>query len=153
MARRSPDSGRQRKTENDRSLTGSSQAREFRALLVEDNPDVRFALSRFFTRRRWVVEEVVNGQDALDRLRSKAADYYSLIISDVKMPVVSGIELHAILSNEMPALLPKFIFSTGDSSAEDVSEFVSRTNCIVIPKPFELALLDKILNGIEQAGA
>lgn len=134
-------------------MTGSSPAREFRALLVEDNPAIRFALSRYFIRRRWLVEEVVNGREALDKLRTAPVDYYDLIISDVKMPSVSGIELHAILSDEMPALLSKFIFSTGDSSAEDVAEFISRTNCTVIPKPFELKLLDKILNGIEQAGA
>ncbi len=153
MDRRSPDFGPRRNTAVDRSLTGSTPAREFRALLVEDNPAIRFALSRYFTRRRWVVDEVVNGKEALDRLRSAPIDRYDLIISDVKMPVVSGIELHAILSDEMPSLLPKFIFSTGDSSAEDVSEFVSRTNCTVIAKPFELTLLDKILHGIEQAGA
>lgn len=134
-------------------MTGSTPAREFRALIVEDNPAIRFALSRYFSRRRWLIDEVENGKDALDRLRSSPTDHYDLIISDVKMPVVSGIELHAILSDEMPALLPKFIFSTGDASADDVSEFISRTNCTVIPKPFELSLLDKILNGIEQAGA
>lgn len=153
MGRPSQDSGPPRNTEVGRSLTGSPPAREFRVLLVEDNPAIRFALSRYFARRHWLAEEVVNGQDALDKLRSAPADHYDLVISDVKMPVVSGIELHAILSDEMPALLPKFIFSTGDSSAEDVSEFVSRTNCTVIPKPFELSLLDKILTGIEQAGA
>ncbi len=134
-------------------MTGSTQAREFRALVVEDNPAIRFALSRYFTRRHWLVEEVVNGKDALDRLRAESPDHYDLIISDVKMPVVSGIELHAVLSDEMPSLLPKFIFSTGDSSADAVSEFISRTNCTVIPKPFELTLLDRILNGIEQTGA
>ncbi len=134
-------------------MTGSTPAREFRALVVEDNPAIRVALSRYFTRRHWLVEKVVNGKDALDRLRAESADYYDLIISDVKMPVVSGIELHAILSEEMPSLLPKFIFSTGDSSADDVSEFISRTNCTVIPKPFELTMLDRILNGIEQTGA
>ncbi len=58
-----------------------------------------------------------------------------------------------MLSDEMPSLLPKFLFTTGDSSSEDVSEFIARTNCTVIPKPFELSLLDTILNGIEQAGA
>lgn len=96
---------------------------------------------------------MINGSDALDKLRAADASYFDLIISDVKMPVVSGIELYAILSDEMPHLLPRFILSTGDGGAEDVSEFVSRTNCIVIPKPFELSRLDTILRGIEQAGA
>lgn len=95
----------------------------------------------------------MNGGDALDKLRSADPDYFDLIISDVKMPGISGIELHAILKDEMPHLLPRFVFSTGDSSSEDVSEFIARTNCTVIPKPFELALLDTILAGIEQAGA
>lgn len=125
----------------------------YRALIVEDQPAIRFALSRYFARRKWVVDEVVDGGAALDRLRRADRSYYDLIISDVKMPGVSGIELHSILTDEMPDLLPKFIFSTGDSSAEDVSEFVSRTNCIVISKPFELTLLDTILKRIEQAGA
>lgn len=128
-------------------------AREFRALIVEDQPAIRFALSRYFTRRKWLVDQVVNGKDALDHLRASPPDHYDLIISDVKMPVVSGIELHAILADEMPEMLPRFVFSTGDASSEDVSEFISRTNCTVIPKPFELSLLDTILNGIEQAGA
>ena len=134
-------------------MTGSKPARNFRALLVEDQPAIRFALSRYFSRRKWLVDEVVNGAEALQRLRQSEPDYYDLIISDVKMPVVSGIELHAILSDELPHLLKNFIFSTGDASAEDVSEFISRTNCTVIPKPFELSLLDTILDGIEQAGA
>lgn len=131
-------------------MTGS---RSYRALIVEDQPEIRFALSRYFTRRKWVVDEVVDGSAALDRLRKADRSYYDLIISDVKMPGVSGIELHSIITGEMPDLLPKFIFSTGDSFAEDVSEFVSRTNCTVISKPFELTLLDTILKRIEQAGA
>ena len=95
----------------------------------------------------------MNGHDALEKLRAAPPSHYDLIISDVKMPVVSGIELHAILKDEMPHLLPKFVFSTGDSSSEDVSEFIALTNCTVIPKPFELTLLDTILAGIEQAEA
>lgn len=96
---------------------------------------------------------MANGSDALTRLRTVDASHFDLVICDVKMPIVSGIELHAILTDELPHLLPKFIFSTGDSFADDVSELISRTNCTVIPKPFELSLLDKILHGIEQAGA
>jgi two-component system, response regulator YesN len=136
-------------------MTGSRPpgARIFRVLIVEDQPAIRFALSRYFTRRHWLVEEMVNGKEALEKLRLLPLDHYDLIISDVKMPVVSGIELHSVLSDEMPELLSKFVFSTGDASSEDVSEFISRTNCTVIPKPFELSLLDTILNRIEQAGA
>ena len=133
-------------------MTGSRPARKFRALIVDDQPAIRSALTRYFSRRKWVVEEVVDGQAALERLRDSGPDFYDLIISDVKMPIVSGIELHALLSEERPDLLPKVIFSTGDSGAEDVSEFVSRTNCTVISKPFELTLLDTILKGIEQDG-
>ena len=134
-------------------MTGAKPAREFRVLIVEDQAAIRFALGRYFTRRKWTIEEVVNGGEAITRLRAADHDFYDLIISDVKMPVLSGIELHDVISDEMPHLLPKFIFSTGDSSGEDVSAFVSRTNCIVISKPFELSLLDKIMNRIEQAGA
>jgi CheY-like chemotaxis protein len=96
---------------------------------------------------------VVDGSDALTRLFSAGASHFGLIVSDVKMPVVSGIELYGIIEDEMPGLLPKFVFSTGDASGQDVSEFISRTNCTVISKPFELSVLDTILSGIEHAGA
>lgn len=134
-------------------LTGSNPARTFRALVVEDQTAIRLALSRYFSRRNWLVEAVANGGEALNLLRKSDPPHFDLIFSDVNMPVISGIELRAIISDEMPHLLPKLIFSTGDSSSEDVSEFFSRTNCTVIPKPFELSQLDKILIGIEQAGA
>lgn len=113
---------------------------------------IRLALSRYFARRGWSVCEAENGQAALARIRQSARDYYSVIVSDVQMPGLSGIELHRILADERPDLIPRFILCTGNSSAEGLPEFVARTNCTVIAKPFELSVLDKLFDRIEQAG-
>ena len=117
-----------------------------RVLLVDDEPVIRAALRRFFVRQGWTVEEAGNGTEALrhllgDAATGRQAGDYAVIISDLRMPGVSGIELHARLSAERPELLDRLILSTGDSVSIEAAEFLRRARCPVLNKPFELAEL------------
>lgn len=67
------------------------------------------------------------------------------------MPGLSGIDLHSTVARERPDLIPRFVFSTGDSSGDDAAEFLAKANARVIPKPFELSQLDQLLDEIETA--
>ena len=59
-------------------------------LIVEDNPDLRTYLSMILE-EDYNVEVVENGQEAWDRLRVSSSP--QLIISDIMMPVMDGIQL------------------------------------------------------------
>ncbi|MES2178409.1 MAG: ATP-binding protein [Gemmatimonadota bacterium] len=118
--------------------------RERIALIIDDEPTIRTALRRFFTRRGWAVEEAEDGGAGLDILE-RLGDAVTVVISDLRMPGFSGIDLHDRLAETQPAVLKRFIFSTGDVASAEAASFVLRTSCPVLQKPFELRMLDEIL--------
>ena len=119
----------------------SSTSPPLRALLVDDEPVIRHALRRFFQRQGWAVDDAENGGQALDLLLAADGPQYDVIISDLRMPDISGMDLYERLAAERPELLDRLILSTGDSVSPEASEFLRRSACPVLNKPFELAEL------------
>ena len=113
----------------------------YRALLIDDEPVIRHALRRFFQRQGWVVDDAENGGQALTLLLAPDSPHYDVIISDLRMPDISGMDLYERLAVERPVLLERLILSTGDSVSPEASEFLRRSACPVLNKPFELAEL------------
>jgi len=111
-----------------------------RLLIVDDEPAIRRALKRWFERRGWTADEASDGQAALERLLDGGGEY-ALIISDLKMPGLSGIELHRRLRAERPHLLRRLLFSTGDLASPEAARFLGETSCPVLEKPFEFEVL------------
>jgi DNA-binding NtrC family response regulator len=117
------------------------------ALVVDDEMSIRLALKRFLTRQGWEVEEAEDGAVALEKLLRHRDDgrEFTVVISDLRMPGCSGMELHEQLSRQRPHLLGRLIFSTGDVVSAEAAAFVSRTRCPVLQKPFELAALRELI--------
>jgi CheY-like chemotaxis protein len=120
-----------------------------RILLVDDEGTIRHALRRFFQRQGWVVDEAADGGAALALLLDETTGHdYDVIISDLRMPGISGIEMHERLRSTRPDLLDRIIFSTGDSVSLEAAEFVRRAECAVLQKPFELATLREMVHRV-----
>ena len=64
-----------------------------RVLLVEDDTAVRTVLERGLRRSGLLVEAVDGGEAALARLRSPVAPVIDVLVSDVMMPGIDGVEL------------------------------------------------------------
>lgn len=112
-----------------------------RALLVDDEDVIRLALRRFFQRQGWVVDEAKDGVAALDFIVGPGAATYDVILTDLVMPGMPGKEFYAHVAAARPELARRVIVSTGDSMSPDALEFLRRTGCPVLNKPFELAEL------------
>lgn len=65
-----------------------------RILIAEDHPDNREMLTRRLERRGYEVHVAENGAEAVEKAKSCAPD---LILMDVSMPVMSGIEATRVL--------------------------------------------------------
>jgi CheY-like chemotaxis protein len=65
-----------------------------RILVAEDNPDNRDLLSRRLQRQGWTVSLAEDGVEALEKCRVESPD---LILMDVAMPRMSGLEADAAL--------------------------------------------------------
>jgi PAS domain S-box-containing protein len=111
-----------------------------RVLIIDDEANIRRALSRFYVRRGWIPAEASDGAAAMQRLIGALEDF-DLILSDVKMPNMSGIELHAALLEKRPEMLDRLVFCTGDMQSPVVIDFAGQTTCRFLLKPFDLHTL------------
>jgi CheY-like chemotaxis protein len=87
------------------------ELRKATLLLVEDEPFLREIMSAWLERAVGGLVSAENGREALEILRANKID---LIISDVRMPVMNGIEMLKQL-NQSPAPRPGLIFVSGFS--------------------------------------
>ncbi|MCC6929721.1 MAG: response regulator [Gemmatimonadaceae bacterium] len=121
-----------------------------RALVIDDEGAVRSVLRRWLKRRGWEVAEAPDGQVALAQLRdggepAKARDF-DLIICDLRMPSLSGPELHAWARCHRPDLAQRLVFASGDVQEPEAAEFLQQCGCPVLEKPFELSRLEAVLS-------
>ncbi len=79
-----------------------------RILVADDNPDMCNLLLQYLRTFGFEADAVASGREALETLRNRAAtDPYSVVLLDVFMPEIDGIELcHEILHLEMDAAIP-----------------------------------------------
>ncbi|HEX4627519.1 MAG TPA: ATP-binding protein, partial [Gemmatimonadales bacterium] len=87
-------------------------------LVVDDETGLRDALIRFLDRHGIRAVGVSDGAEALRVLRQRGFD---VIISDVRMPGMSGREFLERLRRDQPHLVPRLVFSTGDTFAPDTA--------------------------------
>jgi DNA-binding NtrC family response regulator len=119
-----------------------------RALVVDDEATIRSALARYLRRRGWEADEAEDGETALRKLGRAAPGGYQVVVSDLRMPHRSGVELHDWLAEHRPDLFACLILTTGDLASPSLSEFVTRTPRPLIEKPFELAVLAQLIEAV-----
>jgi CheY-like chemotaxis protein len=90
-----------------------------RVLLADDDPVVRKLISRYLVAAGYVIRTAVDGLDALGKLRAGLPD---LIISDLNMPRMSGIELLEVVRKRFPQI-PVIVISA--VAADEMPEQVA----------------------------
>jgi CheY-like chemotaxis protein len=129
-----------------------------RVLVIDDEAPIRIAIRRYLERRGWRVEEACDGLEALELLGldgtgTSRTDRYDAIITDLKMPGITGIELHDRLAASDPAGLEKLVLITGDTASGEVADFVARLRQPLVQKPFDMRALADVLDRSPRAGA
>ena len=111
-----------------------------RVLIVEDEEGVRGPMARYLTRRGAVVDQAADGIEGLTRLRAQPAD---VVLVDLRMPRMGGIDLFAQLEDEHPDMAARVLFLSGDVSqlAQSGNTPVPRERVLV--KPVELFELER----------
>src|SRR3972149_5661858 len=110
-------------------------------LVVDDEGSIREALSETLSGEGFLVETAANGQEALDKMEKVK---FSLIITDMKMPGISGIELYETILKRHPRLKGRVIIMTGDVISADTKDFFRNADCHYMLKPFNVKELIKL---------
>ncbi|HEX8822029.1 MAG TPA: two-component regulator propeller domain-containing protein [Archangium sp.] len=105
-----------------------------RLLVIDDEPLVAATLARTLSREHEVVS-FTSARQALERLRS--GEHYDLVLCDLMMPELTGMELHATLARENPALAERMLFLTGGAFTQAARTFLESTSQPCVEKPFE----------------
>src|SRR5918992_3317872 len=109
-------------------------------LIVDDEPGMRQLLSHVFGRAEHTVRAAESGAKALELLRQEPAD---LIISDVKMPDMNGIELLRKVREFLPDVA--VIMMTAFATVETAREAFKLGADDFIQKPFDVDELKLIV--------
>jgi two-component system NtrC family sensor kinase len=128
-------------------LSGEGAA-PLRLLVVDDEPSIVEILSEALRACGHTVDSAVNGKLAL-RMLEKGT--YDGIISDLKMPGMSGQELFRHAGALRPGLASRFVFATGDVVNRDTRQFLETSGRPWVEKPFELGRVIRLLTDV--AGA
>ena len=107
-------------------------------LIVDDEEDLTWSISRYFRRSDDLFETfcVSSGDQALEFMQKNHVD---LLITDVKMPGISGLELVDIVLKKYPRM--KVIMMTAYGSDEVQTRLDTAQPIFFVEKPFELLLL------------
>jgi CheY-like chemotaxis protein len=118
--------------------------RSVRILYVEDNPMVREMTTELLVRPQRAVAAFGTAEEALDEFRGNGCD---IVITDVSLPVMSGIELARNIRREHPQF--PIIIASGYALEFGVENWARNIRCIV--KPFAAEDIDALIGELLRA--
>jgi len=118
----------------------------FRVLVVDDEPMILTMLQRYLGQHHDVVT-APNGLEALKILERDEA--FDMVLCDVAMPGLSGVELHEWMSQRGSRLARRTAFMTGGVSDPDLQRYLEGSGCPMLSKPFDRSAVLRVVG--EQA--
>lgn len=116
-------------------------------LVVDDDEIIRMLLVEILQKAGHTVMEAENGQMGLERIAARSAD---LVITDIFMPQMDGIDLLAILSRDYPRC--RIIAISGGYKAMNSQLSLKMAQAFgavdIITKPFQVST---VISKVEQA--
>lgn len=128
----------------------SRMARRPRVLLIEDEDLVRHALMRALASTADVVG-VESAETAVTTLQANAA--FDVVLSDLQLPGMSGMDLYAHITDRYPALISRMVFVTAGPTTRAARAFIDEHREIVLSKPLELTALRAVISTIARSGS
>jgi two-component system NtrC family sensor kinase len=127
---------------SDPAIVAPVAQRGLKVLVVDDEPHILHYLRA--TLESWG-HEVVTAGDGAAGLENARERPWDVIVTDLRMPKVSGREFYEALAAEHPQLAQRVVFSTGDTVRGDTLAFLERQGRPVLHKPFSLSDLRSAL--------
>ena len=117
----------------------------FRILIVDDNTDLREILEEYLREEDSQVDGASNGKEALVKQSQLP---YDLIVTDLNMPEVSGMEMVRRIKQEND--VTEFIIITGYASLDTAMEAVKMGAFDYIVKPFRMEELKVVVKNVRE---
>ncbi len=127
--------------------TTLSTARRGQVLVIDDDAKIATAIHRLLTRDHDVTVHM-RGRQALDQLATGVrAD---VILCDLMMPEMSGMEVHTELARTNPYLADRMVFMTGGAFTAQARAFLDQVPNERLEKPFDTFSLRALVRRLVQ---
>ena len=113
-----------------------------RMLIVDDELTLLSSLRRALGREIDVVL-ASSAKEALAIIEQD--DRFDVVLCDIMMPDVTGIELFERVSSDFPALRDRFVFMTGGAFSATMQQFIDKTELPRLEKPFDVRDLRRLI--------
>lgn len=121
---------------------------EIKILAVDDNKLNQMLIRLFLQKNQVAVDEANNGEEAIAKLKEFPG--YDLILMDIQMPVMDGLQATEHIRNVMNCDIP-IIAITANAVKEEMEHYVKMGMNDCLSKPFdEQVLMDKIKQQINK---
>ncbi|MBK5274019.1 MAG: sigma-54-dependent Fis family transcriptional regulator [Desulfuromonadales bacterium] len=117
-----------------------------RILVADDEESMRWVLSKALKRKGFSVDLAIDGRQALAMIQDNS---YDLAILDIKMPGISGLDLLDKVREQKKELL--VVIMTAEASMKNAVEAMKRGAYDYITKPFDLDVIDAIIEKVARA--
>ncbi len=124
-------------------IAPSPARRRGRILVIDDEPMLGTMIGTILSTEHEVVT-TTRGREALDRVSS--GERFDVVLCDLMMPDVTGMDLHDELARGTPDQAACVIFMTGGAFTVRAREFLDRVPNLRIEKPFDLMQLRALVN-------
>jgi len=122
-----------------------ASGRRGRILVVDDEEALGIALRRILSNEHEVLA-VTTAEDALGRVSQ--GERFDVILCDLMMPEVTGMDFHAALLQLAPAQAEKVVFMTGGAFTSQAREFLDRVRNARVEKPFDAGSIRALIHGL-----
>ncbi len=129
--------------------TPTGARRRGRILIVDDEPLVSQAIRRALQREHEVMT-LTSAREAHARLTG--GEHFDLILCDIMMPEMSGIDLHEALARMAPSIAQRMVFLTGGAFTPRAREFLSQIKNPCVEKPFVPRDLQELVRSLLSEG-
>jgi CheY-like chemotaxis protein len=116
-----------------------------RIAIVDDEVAIGTTIRRVLGSKHDVVP-ITAAREAIARVAG--GERFDVIVCDLMMPEVTGMDLHAELSRLAPDQAARMVFMTGGAFSPSARAFIERMSNARLEKPFELSRLEAIINGM-----
>lgn len=116
-----------------------------RIFVVDDDESIRETLCNFLKREKYEVNSAVDGADGLEKIKRTLPD---IVISDIRMPSMNGLDLMIAVKEFNPNI--HFILMTAYDDMETTIQAIQKGAYDYIEKPLEISklkiIIDRALN-------
>lgn len=119
----------------------TDRAERARVLIVDDDSLVRNSLRRVLDRIHQVAT-AATGAEALELLER---DPFDVVLCDLIMPAMSGMELYGEVHDRRPEQARRFVFLTGGTSSPEARDFLQSVDNLRAYKPVDVSKIDSLI--------